>query len=312
MLNKHIKLTLLPLLILFFCFFLAPILVYADEKSDCEDDKGYWLKLPIFPSQIDKYGAEIDGRCIDNPVEYVVLAYEFGLGLLAVIAVLMIIWGGLRYLISRGNSSETSTAKDIITQAILGLILGLCSWLILYVINPQLVNLRWDTSALQSTLKTAADNLQKSLTEGEYEFCVNPSTKKSPMKVILYDTWYKVMGIAGDSEKPQDCEEIGKVLNDEVCKQAYIATTVVGTPKGCENYKKFIKNISTTIVDFANIMSQCGLYIDTSKKDSFNNKLCIGLPCKTTETTPKLGVIKDDPPNPNITGDTGGIRCVKD
>lgn len=304
MLNKHIKLTLLPLLILFFCFFLAPILVYADEKSDCEDDKGYWLKLPIFPSQIDKYGAEIDGRCIDNPVEYVVLAYEFGLGLLAVIAVLMIIWGGLRYLISRGNSSETSTAKDIITQAILGLILGLCSWLILYVINPQLVNLRWDTSALQSTLKTAADTLQKSLTEGEYD-CIDPSTNKSPTQVNL-NKWYKVIGTSKDKKT---CAQIGdgNDLTDQDCKDGYIERNAMKY----ETCKKFSKSGPIVImVDFSVIVTTCGSYDQTSQETSFD-KICIGLPCETTETTPEIGVIKDDPPNPNVAGDTGGIRCVK-
>lgn len=58
----------------------------------------------------------------------------------AVLAVLRIVWGGFRYMTSEaiGNVKE---ARDIITQALVGLLLLLSVWLILNQINPQITSL---------------------------------------------------------------------------------------------------------------------------------------------------------------------------
>ncbi len=57
-------------------------------------------------------------------------------------AIFMVSIGGFLYLTSAGNTSRANQAKGIITDAILGLILALTSYLILYIINPDLVTLR--------------------------------------------------------------------------------------------------------------------------------------------------------------------------
>lgn len=43
------------------------------------------------------------------------------LGLVALIAVLMIVWGGVQYLTAAGDQDRTRSAKDTITHAIMGL-----------------------------------------------------------------------------------------------------------------------------------------------------------------------------------------------
>jgi hypothetical protein len=47
--------------------------------------------------------------------------------------------GGYMYITSAGNSASTGKAKETITDAIIGLLLALTSWLLLYTINPDLV-----------------------------------------------------------------------------------------------------------------------------------------------------------------------------
>jgi len=71
--------------------------------------------------------------------EYLAALYRFGVGATVLIAILMIIVGGGQYILSRGDSSGIETAKKRITQAIIGLLLSVGSYTILYFINPQLV-----------------------------------------------------------------------------------------------------------------------------------------------------------------------------
>lgn len=66
--------------------------------------------------------------------------YRFALSAAAILAVLMIVIGGLQYIISGGNAEKRSSAKRRIEQAIFGLLIAVAAWLILYTINPDLVN----------------------------------------------------------------------------------------------------------------------------------------------------------------------------
>lgn len=75
-------------------------------------------------------------------VSYIMAIYKFGLWTIGIAALLMITIGGFMYLTSAGNTSQTGKAKGIIYDAIAGIILALSSWLLLYVINPDLVRIQ--------------------------------------------------------------------------------------------------------------------------------------------------------------------------
>lgn len=66
--------------------------------------------------------------------------YKFGIWIVGICALLMLTVGGFTYLISAGNTSKMDSAKKIITNAILGLIIALGAYFLLFVINPDLVN----------------------------------------------------------------------------------------------------------------------------------------------------------------------------
>jgi hypothetical protein len=76
----------------------------------------------------------------ENFPDYLMAIYKFGLGAIGVCAMFMIMIGGYMYLTSAGNNTQTSKAKEIITDAIAGLVLALVSYILLYTINPDLVN----------------------------------------------------------------------------------------------------------------------------------------------------------------------------
>jgi len=74
--------------------------------------------------------------------DYVAALYRFGVGAIGICAMLMIIIGGYMYMASAGNNASMEKAKNVITDAIVGLLLALSSYLILYVINPYLVKIK--------------------------------------------------------------------------------------------------------------------------------------------------------------------------
>ncbi len=72
---------------------------------------------------------------------YLSAIYKFGIAIVALLAVVMIAVGAFMYIVtSAGNAAKLANAKEIITSAIVGLIMALLAWLILFVINPDLVS----------------------------------------------------------------------------------------------------------------------------------------------------------------------------
>lgn len=74
--------------------------------------------------------------------DYAISIYKFGIGAVGICAMLMIMIGGYMYMASAGNNASMEKAKGVITDAIVGLILALSSYLILYVINPDLTKIK--------------------------------------------------------------------------------------------------------------------------------------------------------------------------
>jgi hypothetical protein len=70
--------------------------------------------------------------------------FNWGIALAVVLALVMIIWGGIQYM-----TTDSFTGKDEgkgrIQEALKGLGLALVSWLLLYTINPDLVNFSGNT-----------------------------------------------------------------------------------------------------------------------------------------------------------------------
>ena len=70
---------------------------------------------------------------------YLDYLYRFGIVTVSICAVLMIIVGGFVYSTSASNKASTEKAKGIIGDALLGLVLAMSGWLLLWIINPDLV-----------------------------------------------------------------------------------------------------------------------------------------------------------------------------
>ncbi len=73
---------------------------------------------------------------------YLESIYKAGFALIVIGAIFMIGFGGFTYMASAGNTSMIKKGKGMITDAIIGLVVALLIWVILNIINPDLVNLQ--------------------------------------------------------------------------------------------------------------------------------------------------------------------------
>ena len=64
---------------------------------------------------------------------------DVALGLIAAISVLMLIYGGIRYTTSGGNSNNVTAAKDTIMYAIIGIIIAVLAYAIVHFVLTSLL-----------------------------------------------------------------------------------------------------------------------------------------------------------------------------
>jgi len=77
--------------------------------------------------------------------QYLSILYNYLISIAGVLATVMIMVGGVRWLLAAGDPGKIGAAKETIGSAVIGLGLALGSFLILNTINPQLVELRLPT-----------------------------------------------------------------------------------------------------------------------------------------------------------------------
>lgn len=85
--------------------------------------------------------------------QYLQWLFNFALIATGFLAVLMIVIGGVEFMIGGANESMRKEGKNRISNALWGLLLALGAWLIIYTINPELVKLDFDLPAAKIQLQ---------------------------------------------------------------------------------------------------------------------------------------------------------------
>ena len=78
----------------------------------------------------------------DTFAQYLSVFYRFFIAMLAVAAVVMVMWGGFKRIMAAGSPDKIADANDAIVSALAGLILALVSYSLLNLINPKLVSFK--------------------------------------------------------------------------------------------------------------------------------------------------------------------------
>ena len=77
-----------------------------------------------------------------GPAQIIIWLFYLGLGFIGILALIMIVVGGIQYIAGSIEPAQQNDAKQRITAAITALILALGSFVILYTINPNLTRLK--------------------------------------------------------------------------------------------------------------------------------------------------------------------------
>lgn len=133
-----------------------------------------------------------------NLTQYLSALFNFAIAAAAILAVVMIVIGGLQYIGAAGNTSVIEDAKDRIYWAIVGLILALGSWMILNTINPELKELQLKSI---EPVETTKEKLELLKLRGKFQTDIDMFSAKK-------------------------CEELGPYLE---CEPSSLGCTSVGS-----------------------------------------------------------------------------------
>src|SRR3989344_9042597 len=116
-------------------FLMLPAVVLAAVDCNANTNTTGFVPLACYK------GSALDTVYTSNslPIFFNAL-FKFSLSIGAILAVVMIVWGGYLYMF-KDSFAAKKNAKEKITNAVIGLLLLLGIYLILYQINPQILNL---------------------------------------------------------------------------------------------------------------------------------------------------------------------------
>jgi len=123
------------ILTIFFLLFLLSLPVSAQEAVELQSTAKYIrLNVPIGNTGYILQGSRGFGL-------YIQLWYSFIVGAVGIMATVMIMYAGIKWITSRGNTSVISDAKEKIWAAVMGMAIAFLSYTILAIINPGLLTI---------------------------------------------------------------------------------------------------------------------------------------------------------------------------
>lgn len=157
------------------------------QPPECPNGYHYCYADPSTAAKV-TLSTSIGGLTITGDLgEYVSKAYIWMVGASTTIAIVFLMVAGLRWALGGLNAEQVGAAKKTIQNALIGLILLLCSYLILATVNPQLLKLKVPSFPLIKTV-SLVDNASCD---------------------VLIDEGYKV-----EYSGPEECGIVGTVIKD--------------------------------------------------------------------------------------------------
>jgi len=144
--KKHIFKPIFAIFLLAFAFIglstnvlTAPVHAQASLKTEKSKIPEFYLRFPI--GNVSKISAKDfqQGKAIPT---YITGVYQWMVGIVAILAVVALMVGGVTWMLAGGSKGRVDSAKKTITNALVGLLLALGSYLFLWTISPNLVQFR--------------------------------------------------------------------------------------------------------------------------------------------------------------------------
>ncbi len=141
---------------------ITPINTSAVENKSVYNFLAPIGKIRCMDSKASSDGPTIDSNgCIPNNIGYYLnFIFKLGIGISAALAVLMLIMGGIMYMGDESVFGKTE-AKHKMKFAILGLLISLGAWALLFTINPDLTGQDADGNAKQLNINSANIDVER-------------------------------------------------------------------------------------------------------------------------------------------------------
>lgn len=209
------------------------------------------LVLWVLPAHAESYVREISYKLeqpfgntsiITSAGQYIQLVYSYAAGIVGIIAVVLIMAGGMIWVTAAGNEQKISKAKEIITSAVIAVLIIVLSYGILLVINPKFVNISF--------------SLQKISLSDEEDIFKLPVCTKAP-----YTGQTCVNESATDVKCDEiPCGEIGSLIGTGLCRGG-------DTSCGTGSYKCH-RSAANPKGEMSCQLTTCGKWIDDCVKKS--------------------------------------------
>jgi hypothetical protein len=182
-----------------------------NAPSGCKSDaEGYCLLAPI-PLQ----GA--DGGVTEkaNINTYIKAMFQLAIGIAGGLAVLRIVMGGIKYMTSEAFGDK-SDAKDTIYHAVIGLLLAISAYTILYTVNPRLVSFDFSIAGLKFGPAITTEGASETISCADGSVAPDRDVTKCPAG----PTGGTVSPIAPDSPSLVGCFDCARIPSNVTYKQA--------------------------------------------------------------------------------------------
>ena len=112
----------------------------APKSTDVQVQFKPQVTIPTPGKEFEKgVAVSVTGRTLG---EYISAIYVFFSGIVGVLAAVMLMWGGFRWMTAAGNESRVESAKETMYSSVIAVILILTAYILLNTINPELVKIR--------------------------------------------------------------------------------------------------------------------------------------------------------------------------
>ena len=131
--------------------YIATILIISTPLNVCLAEPRWEIPSPrIEIPGMDKFGPPVETTDDKgNQVYqikwlsvYIAGIYKFAITIVGILAVVVMMWGGIVWITAGGNAGRVDNAKAWIGAAATGLVLTLASYTVLYMVNPNLVTFK--------------------------------------------------------------------------------------------------------------------------------------------------------------------------
>ena len=146
------------------------------------------LELPdVFKVHVTDTGVQVPFIAV-----YFAAIYKVGIGAAAVLAVIMMMVGGFTWIVAAGSVDKIGSAKKMISNAIVGLLIAVGSYTVLSLINPDLVSFKALTITLvKQQLFVSSEDTNLDLTDADRATTAAP-TGKVPLFKQYASEWASV------------------------------------------------------------------------------------------------------------------------